>query len=113
MKRGDVVMIDWLYNDRTGSKFRPAQFVQADFLNQTIGDTILVLISRTARAVGLTEVLIDPATEPLSGLRFISVVGCTNLVTTDQAFIARIIGELSTTVLQQVEVCLKKVLGIP
>jgi len=33
MKRGDVVLVDWQYSDRTGSTLRPAVVVHADFLN--------------------------------------------------------------------------------
>lgn len=33
MNRGDVVEVDWLYTDMTGSKIRPAVVVQGDFLN--------------------------------------------------------------------------------
>jgi mRNA-degrading endonuclease toxin of MazEF toxin-antitoxin module len=47
MNRGDVVEVDWLYTDQTGSKLRPAVVVQADFLNGIIDDTILVQITTT------------------------------------------------------------------
>ncbi len=33
MKRGDVVIIDFPYSDRTGSKVRPSLVVQSDMLN--------------------------------------------------------------------------------
>jgi mRNA-degrading endonuclease toxin of MazEF toxin-antitoxin module len=33
MNRGDVVLVNWIYSDLTGSKLRPAVVVQADFLN--------------------------------------------------------------------------------
>ena len=52
VRRGEVVRVDWPYSDRTGSKVRPALVVQADTLNGLIADTVLVLISRTQRAVG-------------------------------------------------------------
>jgi mRNA-degrading endonuclease toxin of MazEF toxin-antitoxin module len=34
VRRGDIVMLDWLYSDRTGSKRRPAVVVQADAYNR-------------------------------------------------------------------------------
>jgi mRNA-degrading endonuclease toxin of MazEF toxin-antitoxin module len=40
MNRGDVVLVDWPYSDRTGSKLRPAVFVQADYLNGLLDDTV-------------------------------------------------------------------------
>src|SRR5580700_5936632 len=52
MKRGDVVVVDWPYSDRTGSKLRPAVVVQADFLNGPIDDTVLVSISASTGTHG-------------------------------------------------------------
>lgn len=60
MNRGEVVLVDWPYSDRTGSKLRPAVVVQADFLNGLIDDTVLVQVTRTAHAIPGTEVKIDP-----------------------------------------------------
>ena len=45
MNRGDVVLVDWPYSDRTGSKLRPAIVVQGDFLNGLLDDTVLVQIT--------------------------------------------------------------------
>jgi mRNA-degrading endonuclease toxin of MazEF toxin-antitoxin module len=97
--RGEVVRVDWPYSDRTGSKVRPAVVVQSDTLNGRIADTILIPLSRTQRAVGSTEVLIDPAFETQSGLRYTSVASCNNLLTIDQAFVAQILGRLSSTIM--------------
>lgn len=87
MKRGDVVLVDWPYSDRTGSKLRPAVVVQADFLNGLIDDTILVQITRTAHGIPGTEVAIDPAHEPSSGLSHPSFASCANLLTADPGLI--------------------------
>ena len=95
VRRGDVVRLDWPYSDRTGSKVRPAVVVQDDLYNQRIADIVLVLISRTPRAPGATEVAIDPAHEPASGLRYPSVASGTNLLTIDQGLIVQTIGHLS------------------
>jgi mRNA-degrading endonuclease toxin of MazEF toxin-antitoxin module len=113
VNRGDVVRVDWPYSDRTGSKVRPTVVVQVDSLNHLIADTILVLISRTRRAVGTTEVALDPAVETGCGLRYPSVVSCNNLLTLDQGLIAQIIGRLSATAIQQIDDRLKAVLGLP
>jgi mRNA-degrading endonuclease toxin of MazEF toxin-antitoxin module len=113
MNRGDVVYVDWPFSDRQGSKVRPAIVVQADFLNARIADTVLVLVSRTSRAPGQTEVLLDPAVETNSGLQFVSVASCTNFLTTDQALVLRRVGELSSSAMQQIEQALRFVLDIP
>ncbi len=107
MNRGDVVMVDWLYSDRTGSKLRPAVVVQADFLNSHIDDTVLIPVMRSARALGSTEVLIDPAVENISGLRFISVASCNNFLTVDQTIVVRTIGQLSPTTMLKLDACIR------
>jgi mRNA interferase MazF len=113
MKRGDVVLVDWPYSDRTGSKLRPAVVVQADFLNGLIDDTILVQITRTAHGIPGTEVAIDPVQEPASGLIHLSFASCANLLTADPGFIDQAIGHLSAGIMRQIDACLKKVLELP
>ncbi len=113
VRRGDVVRVDWPYSDRTGSKVRPAVVVQDDALNSKIADTILILISRTRRAVGTTEVLIDPSAEPGAGLRYPSVAPCNNLLTLDQGLVVQAIGRLSDATMRQIDAHLKAALGLP
>lgn len=110
--RGDVVRVDWPYSDRTGSKVRPALVVQADSLNGLIADTVLLLISRTHRALGITEVSVDPTKETGAGLRYLSVVSCNNLLTIDQKWIIRSIGRVSPILMQQIDDRLKAALGL-
>jgi mRNA interferase MazF len=113
VNRGDVVRVDWPYSDRTGSKVRPAVVVQDDPYNQRIADTILVLISRTLRAPGTTEVEIDPAVELHAGLRYKSVVSYTNLLTINQGLIVQTIGHLSPGTMHKIDDRLKAALGLP
>jgi mRNA-degrading endonuclease toxin of MazEF toxin-antitoxin module len=112
MNRGEVVEVDWPFSDRTGSKGRPAIVVQADFLNGLIDDTVLVQITGTRHGLPGTEVEIDPSVETTSGLTKVCYACCTNVLTLDQSLILRTVGVLSDAVLQQVEACLKIVLGI-
>src|SRR6266568_8804281 len=112
MNRGDVVLVDWLYSDRTGSKLRPAVVVQADYLNGLIDDTILVQITSKAHGIPGTEVLLDPTQETWSGLLAPSYASCANLLTADPTFIDQTIGHLTTAAMQQIDVCLKTVLQL-
>jgi mRNA interferase MazF len=112
MNRGDVVLVDWPYSDRTGSKLRPAVVVQADFLNGLIDDTILVQITRTAHGIPGTEVTLDPAQETASGLLHVSFASCANLLTADPRLINQTIGYLSDAAMQQIGDCLKTVLDL-
>jgi mRNA interferase MazF len=113
MRRGEVVLVDWPYSDRKGSKLRPAVVVQADFLNGIIDDTILLQITGTRHGLPGTEVELDPAQETASGLLKISYASGTNLLTEDQVLIDQTIGVLSGEVMRRIEACLKIVLEIP
>lgn len=113
MNRGDVVLFDFPFSDRTGSKLRPAVVVQSDQFNQTIDDTILALITRTRRWVA-TEVLIDVTTPDgrQAGIRHTSVIDCKNLLTADQKFVHAKAGTLSSALIQQLDQCLKIAIGV-
>jgi mRNA interferase MazF len=112
MTRGDVVLVDWPYSDRSGSKLRPAVVVQADFLNGLIDDTVLVQVTSKAHGIPGTEVQIDPAKETGSGLLHLSYVMGPNLLTADPSLINQTIGYLSAAVMQQINACLRKVLEL-
>ncbi len=112
MIRGEVVLVDWQFSDRTGSKLRPAIVVQADFLNGVLDDTVLVQVTTTKHGLPGTEVALDPAREPSSGLLHLSYASCTNILTTDPAFIDQAIGVLSDAAMQQIGACLRKVLDL-
>jgi mRNA interferase MazF len=113
MKRGDVVLVDWPFSDLTGSKLRPAVVVQADYLNGLVDDTIYVKVTGSRFGIPGTEVEIDPATETLSGLLKVSYASCKDLLTRDQAIVHYTLGVLSGAAMRQIDVCLKRVLGLP
>jgi mRNA interferase MazF len=117
VQRGDVVMVDWLFSDRTGSKRRPALVVQADVYNTSLDDTILAMITGSARRrVGAaTQLEIDISTPDgaQSGLVINSVVQCENLVTVDRNFILRVRGRLSPALMGKIDACLKAALDVP
>lgn len=116
-RRGNIVLVDFPYSDQTGRKVRPALIVQSDEWNQRLDDTILALItsSRYRRVGASTQYFIDISTSEgqQTGLRFDSIVQCENLITYDQSLILRVMGSLSAKTMQQIDGCLKAVLGIP
>src|SRR5208337_5585288 len=69
MKRGDVVIIDFPYSDRTGRKVRPSLVVQSDTLNPIRDDAILAIITSMSSGRPDTEILIEVTDEPGSGFR--------------------------------------------
>src|SRR5271154_519446 len=112
MKRGEVVRLSWPYSDFTGAKIRPAIVVQADFLNGLIDDMIFVQITGTRHGIPGTEVELDPANEPCSGLTKVCYASCTNILTFDQTLVLQRVGYLSDAIMRQIEACLKVVLEI-
>lgn len=116
VRRGDIVLVDFPYSDRTGSKVRPALVVQADTWNQLLDDTILALVtsSRHRRVGAATQLLIDIATPEgkETGLRLDSAIQCENLLTYDQSLILRVLGRLPATAREQMDACLKAALDL-
>jgi mRNA interferase MazF len=113
VSRAEVVMVDWPFSDRTGSKVRPAVVVQSDAFNGVIPDTVLVSITRRSRGAAAVEVVIDPAVDTASGLPHVSVAVCNNFLTLDQALIRRTIGALSDATLQKIGDALCAALDLP
>lgn len=113
--RGDIVLVDYPFSDRTGSKVRPALVVQADALNTRITDTILAAISRSTHRASATQLLIELSTPDgaQSGLRQNSMIQCENLLTFDQRQIIAKIGGLTHGLMQQIDRCLKTALELP
>jgi mRNA interferase MazF len=116
VQRGDIVLVDFPFSDRQGSKVRPALVVQADPWNSVLDDTILAVItsSRRRRLDQPTQVALrigGPDTIH-SGLRLDSVVDGTNLITMDQSEILTTIGRLEQPTMQLVDACLAESLGL-
>src|SRR5437868_15285221 len=106
MRRGQVVLVEWVHSDLTIGKRRPAIVVQADFLNALIANTVLIQVTKTVRN-SATEVVIDPSKESASGLRFLSVASCHNFLTIQQARVAKTLGRLSPGLMRHIEARLK------
>ncbi|HVA44870.1 MAG TPA: type II toxin-antitoxin system PemK/MazF family toxin [Pirellulales bacterium] len=115
VNRGDVVLVDYPFTDRRGSKVRPALVVQADILNHHITDTILAAVSRSTHRASATQLFVDISTAEGSqtGLRQNSMIQCENLLTFDQRFIIAKIGDMPPALLRQIDACLKAELDLP
>ncbi|MBI3408920.1 MAG: type II toxin-antitoxin system PemK/MazF family toxin [Planctomycetes bacterium] len=116
MKRGDVVLADFPFQDVPGSKVRPAVVVQNDPDNIALANTILAMITGNLAGVGRpTNVLVDPSAPEGagSGLLGPSLVKCGNLAAIRQHRVIRVIGHLSYPVLQKVNAALKAPLELP
>jgi mRNA-degrading endonuclease toxin of MazEF toxin-antitoxin module len=114
--RGDIVLADLPFTDRSGGKRRPALVVQCDRNNRRLEDVIVVMITSAMQraATEPTQLLIDvdsPAGKR-SGLLHTSAVKCEHLITLHRQFLGRVIGHLTPELMQQVDGCLKESLGL-
>jgi mRNA interferase MazF len=116
MKRGDVVVVPFPFQDRPGEKIRPTVIVQADAENRRLANTILAMITGNLADAGQpTTVLVDPA-DPEgvgSSLTGRSFVKCYNLATVRQRRVLQIIGHLSDAAMLRVNAALKAALDLP
>ncbi|MGH7135714.1 MAG: type II toxin-antitoxin system PemK/MazF family toxin [Pirellulales bacterium] len=114
--RGDIVLAELPYSDRSGSKVRPALVVQNDLNNRRLHDVILALITSTTHRASTepTQLLIDITTPDgqQAGLLHTSAVKCEHLITLHQRLIKRVIGRLSPAAMVQIDGCLEVSLGL-
>ena len=116
MKRGDIVIAPFPFQDKAGWKNRPGVVIQCDAENQRLANTILAMITGNLQDVGQpTTVLIDPRTPEgaSSNLTGPSLVKCYNLATIRQFRVHLVIGHLSDTLKQQVDTALRVALELP
>ncbi|MCC7420809.1 MAG: type II toxin-antitoxin system PemK/MazF family toxin [Planctomycetaceae bacterium] len=116
LTRGDVVLIDFPFSDRTGSKVRPALVVQDDRWNAALDDAILALISSSRRRrVGAATQRLIPIMSPEAvgtGLRIDSIVQCENLITLEQGLVLSVLGRFGPALMSEIDDCLRAALGI-
>jgi mRNA interferase MazF len=116
MKRGDVVIVPFPFQDRPGEKFRPAVVVQSDAENARLINTILAMITGNLADAGQpTTVLVDPGSPDGagSGLNGPSLVKCYDLATVRQRRVVQGIDQLSPAVMRRVDDALKASLELP
>lgn len=114
IQRGDVVLVDFPYTDAARSKVRPAVVVLNDRDNHRLRKTVVAMITGNLHRRGdPSHLFIDPLAEPSAGLRNPSLVSCNNLLTAEQADIRPRLGQLSNTLIQKLNDCLKAALELP
>ncbi|MFL5340086.1 MAG: type II toxin-antitoxin system PemK/MazF family toxin [Gemmataceae bacterium] len=116
LNRGDVGLAGFPHTAGARGKKRPVVVVQADAYQQSLRHVVVAEITRNlALASDPAGFLIDISTPDgkATGLLTDSVVTGVLIATIDVDRVDRVIGRLSTTMLQQLEACLKAALGIP
>lgn len=112
-KKGDIVLALFPDSNLQTAKKRPALIIQADNLQTNLPQAIVALItSNTARAghQSRVEVLLNSQEGKQSGLQFDSVIVTDNLVTVQNRFIEKVIGNLSS--MKKVEHALAHTFGL-
>ncbi len=116
VRRGEVILAYVPNVGSAGGKLRPALVVQSDHNNARLNETIIPSItSNTSRVHEPMQLLIEVSTPAgaASGLLHDSAVRCERLHSIPQADVRRVIGNLSNTLLQSINDCLKAALGMP
>jgi mRNA interferase MazF len=116
MKRGDIVIVPFPFQERLAEKLRPAVVVQSNAENQRLGNTIVAMITGNLSDAGQpTNVLVDPALPDGagSGLKGPSLVKCCNLAAVRQRRILQVIGQLSGPLQEKLNRALKSALDLP
>ncbi len=114
LQRGDVALVTLPFVTRGGSKLRPVLVVQNDANNSRMQNTIVAFITTNlSRSHESTQVIVDVGTPEgqQTGLITTSAISCENLITIRQSQ-ARWIGRLSPGLMQQVDIALRKSLGL-
>jgi mRNA interferase MazF len=116
VSRGDVVLVDYPFTDRSGSKVRPCVVVQSNAGNSRLDDTIVALMTSTTRHVpgSSTEMQITAKSPDgrAAGLLTDSAIQCQNLLTIDRSFIRRRVGAVPQHLIGQLDNCLKSALDL-
>ena len=114
--RGDIVIVQFPYQDGARGKNRPALVVQCDRNNRRLQNTVVAMITGNIQRAQTepTQLLVDPSTADgqSSGLHGPSAVKCENLFTIGQADILRTIGRLTPALMARVDICLKASLAL-
>ena len=116
LMRGDVILTYVPNVGQTGGKLRPAVVVQSNHNNVRLNETIIAAVtSNTSRSREAHQVLIDVASSDgaASGLLHNSSVRGERLHTIAQSDAKRVIGQLSNSLMAEVNTCLKAALGLP
>lgn len=116
LQRGDVGLARFPHAAGGRGKKRPVVIVQADSYNQKLRHVIVAEVTTNlASASDPANLLVEVATPEGQATGFVqdSVVTCLHLVTMSEDRINKVIGKLSSGLLQKLDACLKTALGLP
>src|SRR5689334_17753467 len=116
MKRGDVVLVPFPFQDKLGEKIRPAVVVQSDAQTARLLNSVVAMITGNTDDAGQpTTLLVDPSTPEGAGagLAGPSLIKAYNLATIRQKRVIATLGHLSNSLKKKLDACLKAALDLP
>lgn len=116
MKRGDIVLVPFPFQDKLREKIRPAVVVQSNAESARLLNTVVAMITGNTDDAGQpTTLLVDPSTPEGagSGLAGRSLIKACNLATIRQKRVIATLGHLSDGLNTQLDACLKAALDLP
>lgn len=116
MKRGNVVLVRFPHPSGQRGKKRPAVVVQSDAYSGTVRTVVVAEVTKNLTMQSDPACLLIDMSTPdgkATGLLVDSVVSSLVLDTVYVDAVAQVLGSLSTTLLQKLDVCLKVGMGLP
>jgi len=113
VKRGTIVLTPFPFTDLSGAKVRPAVVISRT--DRPGDDVILAFISSVLPSRLLaTDLSVDPSHPDFreTGLKVASIIKCDKLVTVQRRMILGELGELSSTLLQDLDQRLRYALNL-
>ena len=116
MNRGDVILVRFPHPSGLRGKKRPAVVLQPDAYSAVVSTLVVAEVTKNLTMVRDPACLFIDTSTPegrAAGLVHDSVVSCLVLVTVYADAVATVLGTLSPTLTQKLDVCLKVALGLP
>ncbi len=116
MKRGDIVLVPFPFQDKLAEKIRPVVVVQSDAETGRLINTIVAMITGNTDDAGQpTTLLVDPSTPEGagSGLAGPCLIKAYYLATVRQNRVIATLGYLSDVLKNKLDACLKAALDLP
>ncbi|MDZ8051536.1 MAG: type II toxin-antitoxin system PemK/MazF family toxin [Aulosira sp. ZfuVER01] len=103
LKKGDIVLVPLPFTDLTGTKLRPGLILWVDNTGNDI--TLCFISSQNVTNLTNEEFILDPSDTEFAntGLKVISKVRVSRIVTIERRLITRRIGKLGANQLQQLD----------
>jgi mRNA interferase MazF len=108
MIRGEIVLVNYPFTDGSGSKMRPVLVVSVDQFNGG-RDIIVTPISSSVSVSDPSAVLVNAPHFSIAGLKTASSIKWTKLLTIEKSIVARKLGSLPHSLLDEVT---KKIVSV-